>query len=224
VQVREDGLSLDQIVLGAAKYLTSAPGLARNDTTILERAGGTLETVVLYTAGAAVKGAWSLVADATAASGHLVANPDAGASKVAAPLASPQNYFEMTFTAEAGVGYHLWMRGKAAGNLWSNDSVYVQFSGSVDASGVPINRIGSTAGAAVSIEEGTSAGLSEWGWADDSYGGLAAPMYFASTGTQTIRVQVREDGLSLDQIVLSADRYLTVSPGASKNDATIVAR
>jgi len=57
-----------------------------------------------------------------------------------------------------------------------------------------------------------------------SYGGLAAPIYFASTGTQTIRVQVREDGVSLDQIVLSADRYLTVSPGASKNDSTIVVR
>ena len=116
------------------------------------------------------------------------------------------------------------MRGKAARNLWSNDSVYVQFSGSVDGKGLPTNRIGSTAAAPVSIEEGTGAGLSEWGWADDSYGGLAAPIYFASTGTQTIRVQVREDGVSLDQIVLSADRYLTVSPGASKNDSTIVMR
>jgi len=224
VQVREDGLSIDQIVLGGATYLAAAPGAATNDTTILERAGGASRTVVLYTADAAVKGTWSLVDDPTAAGGHLVANPDAGAAKLAAPLASPQNYFELTFAAEAGVGYHLWMRGKAARNLWSNDSVYVQFSGSVDGNGLPTNRIGSTAAAPVSIEEGTGAGLSDWGWADDSYGGLAAPIYFASTGTQTIRVQVREDGVSLDQIVLSADRYLTVSPGASKNDSTIVMR
>jgi hypothetical protein len=224
VQVREDGLSLDQIVLGAAKYLAVAPGATKNDHTILERAGGTLRNVVLYTADAVVKGTWSRIDDATAAGGHLVANQDAGAPKLAAPLASPQNYFELTFTAEAGVGYHLWMRGKAARNLWSNDSVYVQFSGSIDGNGLPFNRIGSTVGASVSIEEGTGAGLSEWGWADDAYGGLAAPIYFASTGTQTIRVQVREDGLSLDQIVLSADMYLTASPGASKNDATIVER
>ena len=49
-------------------------------------------------------------------------------------------------------------------------------------------------------------------------------MYFASTGSQTIRVQVREDGIWLDQIVLSAGRYLTTAPGAAKNDSTIVPR
>ena len=49
-------------------------------------------------------------------------------------------------------------------------------------------------------------------------------MYFAASGTQTIRIQVREDGLSLDQIVLSADRYLTVAPGATKNDVTILSK
>ena len=187
--------------------------------------GVTRSDIVLYTADAPViRGTWSVVDDATAAGGRRVSNPDAGAAKLSAALASPANYFELTFSAEAGVGYHLWMRGKASKNLWANDSVYVQFSGSVDAKGTAINRIGSTMGAAVSIEEGANAGLSEWGWADDSYGGLASPIYFASTGTQTIRVQVREDGVSLDQIVLSADRYLTVAPGALKNDATIVQR
>jgi hypothetical protein len=59
-------------------------------------------------------------------------------------------------------------------------------------------------------------------WADDSYGGLASPMYFDATGPQTIRVQVREGGLSIDQIVLGADKYLSVAPGALKNDATIL--
>ena len=223
VQVREDGVSLDQIVLGADKYV-AAPGLTKNDTTILGRAGGTFREIVLYAADAAVNGAWSIVADATAAGGRRLANPDAAAPKLAAALAAPQNYFELTFVAEAGVPYHLWMRGKAQGNQWTNDSVYVQFSGAVTAAGAPINGIGTTSGAAVSIEDGSGAGLSEWGWADDSYGGFAAPMYFGATGAQTIRVQVREDGVSLDQIVLSADRYSTAAPGAAKNDATIVPR
>ena len=53
---------------------------------------------------------------------------------------------------------------------------------------------------------------------------FAAPVYFATTGPQTIRIQVREDGLALDQIVLSSDRYLTTSPGAFKNDTTILPR
>ena len=130
----------------------------------------------------------------------------------------------MTFTAEAGVAYHLWMRGKAARNAWANDSVFVQFSGARDANGTAMNRIGTAAAMTVSIEEGSGAGLSEWGWADDSYGGIGAPIYFDTTGPQTIRVQVREDGASFDQIVLSADRYATTSPGAARNDTTILSR
>jgi hypothetical protein len=47
-------------------------------------------------------------------------------------------------------------------------------------------------------------------------------VYFATTGTQRIRLQTREDGLSIDQIVLSPDRYLNASPGSTKNDAVIV--
>src|SRR5215203_89269 len=91
-------------------------------------------------------------------------------------------------------------------------SVFVQFSGSVNGSGGPVNRIGTTSAATVSIEDGTGAGVAGWGWADNSYGSLAGPIYFAATGTQTIRIQVREDGLSLDQIVLSADRFSTRAP------------
>jgi hypothetical protein len=37
-----------------------------------------------------------------------------------------------------------------------------------------------------------------------------------------MRIQVREDGVQIDQIVLSAGRYLTTPPGAVSNDATIV--
>ena len=49
-------------------------------------------------------------------------------------------------------------------------------------------------------------------------------MYFAASGPQTIRIQVREDGLSLDQIALSAGRFAASAPGATKNDTTILAR
>jgi hypothetical protein len=113
------------------------------------------------------------------------------------------------------------MRGKADKNTWANDSVYVQFSGAVDAIGVALYRIGTTSGAPLSIEDGLNAGLAGWGWADNSYGAVADPLYFATTGPQTIRVQVREDGLSLDQIVLSSGSYLTAAPGATKNDTIL---
>ena len=181
--------------------------------------------IVLYAASAThVAGTWSLVADASAAGGARVWNPDAAAAKLTTPLAIPANYFELTFQAEANVAYHLWMRGKADKNAWANDSVYVQFSGSVNAAGAAINRIGTTGAATFSLEDGTNAGLAGWGWSDDSYGGFGTAMYFATSGPQTIRIQVREDGLSLDQIVLSANTYAAAAPGATKNDTTVLVR
>jgi len=47
---------------------------------------------------------------------------------------------------------------------------------------------------------------------------------FEQPGAQTIRVQVKQDGFSIDQIVLSAETFLTVAPGALKNDSTILLR
>jgi hypothetical protein len=94
----------------------------------------------------------------------------------------------------------------------------------VSSGGAPVYRVGTTSSTALSIEDGTNAGLAGWGWADDSYGGFASPLFFAASGPQTLRVQVREDGLSLDQIVLSAATYFTAAPGATKNDTTRLAR
>ena len=40
MQLREDGLALDQIVLSPVQYLNNAPGAPKNDTTILPKTGG----------------------------------------------------------------------------------------------------------------------------------------------------------------------------------------
>ena len=47
---------------------------------------------------------------------------------------------------------------------------------------------------------------------------------FDRSGPATIRVQVKEDGFSIDQIVLSAGKYVTAAPGPLKNDATLLNR
>jgi hypothetical protein len=39
-----------------------------------------------------------------------------------------------------------------------------------------------------------------------------------------MRVMVREDGVMVDQIVLSPARYMNAPPGPVKDDATIVPR
>jgi phosphatidylserine/phosphatidylglycerophosphate/cardiolipin synthase-like enzyme len=166
---------------------------------------------------------WSTSGDASAAGGNRVHHPDAGAPKLGAPLANPTHYFEVPVTVEAGKAYRLWIRGRAERNGWANDSVYVQSSATADANGAPKYRIGTSDATDVNIEECKSCGLAEWGWQDNGWGsGVLGPLlYFATTGTHTLRIQTREDGLSIDQILLSPQQFLTTRPGPAKNDGTV---
>jgi endo-1,3-1,4-beta-glycanase ExoK len=180
--------------------------------------------VVLYASRAPLRaGTWTVVADSTAAGGHAMANPDIGALTVTAPLAQPLNYFQLTFPAYAGMAYHLWIRGKAAENSTSNDSVFVQFSDSVTSSGSAINRIGTTSGMTVILQPCTTSRVRGWGWTDNGWCSVGANVYFQNTGIHSIRIQVRQEGLSIDQIVLSPQTYLSAAPGKTFNDTTILA-
>jgi PKD repeat protein len=180
--------------------------------------------IVLHAAKAPVRaGTWAVVADSTAADGFAMANPILGAPEVKIPLANPKNYFQMTFPAYAGKAYHLWIRGKSADNSYHNDSVYVQFSDSVTSGGTAVDRIGTTSAAAVALQRCFGALEQGWGWTDNGWCGLGANIQFSTTGTHTIRVQVRADGFSIDQIVLSPQTYLAAAPGPRVNDKTILA-
>ena len=183
--------------------------------------------VVLYASDAtAIAGTWSLVPDGTAAGGSRIWNPNKSAGKIDEPLANPANYFEIPFQAEAGVAYHLWVRGKADRNKRVNDAVMVQFSGSVDAAAAPAYRIGTTSATNVNLADCNGCHLAGWGWQDNGWGRnvMGPAIYFEQGGAQTIRVLVKQDGFSIDQIVLSAETFLTVAPGALKNDGVIVPR
>ena len=183
------------------------------------------QEVVLYASQAPVKvGSWTTAADSTAAGSFRLANPDAGAAKVVTALAAPSSYFELSFYANAGQAYHLWLRGKAQGDSPYNDSVHVQFSGSVTSTGSAIYRIGTNSSTEVNLEDCLGCGDQNWGWQDNGWGILGPDIYFQSSGTQTIRIQVREDGFSIDQIVLSPGTYRFSSPGALKNDGVILSQ
>ena len=171
-------------------------------------------------------GTWTKEARSDAASATVVRSPNAGAAKVVTVPVPAVNYFELRFDAEAGRPYHLWIRGIALSDYWGNDSVHVQFSDSIDLSGAPRWRIGTASSTEVNLEDCSGCGLRGWGWQDNGWGsGVSGPpIYFASSGTHVIRVTIREDGFSIDQIVLSSSRYLTASPGALKNDSVILAK
>ncbi len=163
-------------------------------------------------------GNFTLNPDVAAASGHSLWLMNKSLAKVNTAVAAPAHYAEFTFYAEAGRPYRLWMRGRAEKNSYENDSVHVQFDG------VPAALIGTTTSMLVNLEDDGGVGVSGWGWQDNGYGaGKLGPLVvFTRTGLQTMRVQNREDGLMIDQIVLSPGLYLTTAPGALKNDTTIL--
>jgi hypothetical protein len=167
-------------------------------------------------------GAWTQVPDSSAWGSDRMQHPDAGAPKVVTALENPVNYFDVYFTADPTQTYKLWVRLRAQGDNAANDSIHVQFDGAVDASGTPVYQIGTTSSLAVNLEECSGCGDSGWGWRDERWGpGLnAAPVLlrFPAGGRQHLRIQTREDGVSVDEIVLSSGRYLTSAPGPAKND------
>jgi hypothetical protein len=186
----------------------------------------TIGEVVIHTWHApVVSGAWRVMQDATAADGLLLSHPNAGAAAVPA-LANPVNYFEVLAWVQAGQPYQIWIRGKADNNATVNDSVYVQFSTTLSASGSPVYRIGTTSAVLIQLADCSSCSPHGWGWQDNGIGttpgALGRHIYFAITGWETIRIQTREDGLSIDQLVLSPSLYLASAPGSATDDATIL--
>jgi hypothetical protein len=234
IQTREDGVAIDQIVLSPVTYFSSAPGTATRDATIVAKGstgGGTTDPpiagdVVLYSAQVIrTAGNWSRVSDASAAGGQQMSSADRGWSTTSVPLAAPADYFEVSFTAEANREYRLWLRLKATGNSKWNESVWVQFSGATDRNGTAKWRIGSTSALLVNLEDCSACGVSGWGWQDNAYWvSDSSIVKFPTGGTQTLRIQTREDGVTIDQIVLSPGTYLASAPGPVKNDGTIVPR
>jgi len=221
VQVREDGVAIDQIVLSPNQYLSSSPGPTGGDATIVIKP---LTDVVTYgTDVTTLNGTWTRVADATAAGSSRLSTSDAGVSNTSAALASPVDYFDVTVQAQAGMDYTVWLRLQAEANSKWNDSVWVQFADAF-VSGAPAYQIGTTDGLLVNLATDFNAtNLNAWGWQNTEYWfAQATTVRFATTGSHTIRVQVREDGVSLDQIVLSPSRYLTSPPGPTGGDGTIV--
>jgi hypothetical protein len=175
------------------------------------------------TAVSLIQGSWRIGSD-SGAGGSSIWNPDGGATKIAPALATPANYFEMKFPADAGTAYHVWIRMRAQSNLTSNDSVHMQFNDALDSSGAPYARIGTAGSAEFVLQAGPSGSTPRnWGWTDNGWGTPGPDVRFETSGTHTLRIQQREDGPFIDQIVFSPDTYLTTSPGLRLDDTTVLA-
>jgi hypothetical protein len=214
---------------GSSHQLTAvardAAGNTATSAIVTVTVNNSIDEIVLHASlNPTLGGGWNPTTDASAANGSRLQNPNAGAARITTASANPAQYFELTFNAEAGKSYRLWIRGRALSDSFNNDSVFVQFDGSVTTAGAAQWRIGTTSSTIVVLEDASGAGVQGWGWADNGYGTLGPVVRFAQTGPQRIRVQTREDGLAIDHIVLSAVQYITASPGLTQNDATILPR
>jgi len=139
------------------------------------------------------------------------------------PANPPTQWFDATFNADPGKTYTLWVRLKALNNSKFNDAVWIQFS-NASVNGQPVYPLQSSSGLLVNLATDANAtSLNNWGWANGAYW-LSQPrtFVFPTGGPQTMRVQIREDGVQIDQIVLSHVTYLSAPPGPPTNDATIV--
>jgi hypothetical protein len=182
--------------------------------------------IVIYASdipSANLHGMWGVGADATSPNGVKLVTPDNGWATTNNPAAAPTDYVDVTFDANAGMPYTLWLRMQALNNSKFNDSLWVQFSDAT-ANGASIYPMNTTSGLDVNLAtDATASSLNHWGWQNTGYW-LSQPttVTFATSGTHTMRIQVREDGVQFDQIVLSSSRYLATAPGGATNDATIV--
>ena len=176
----------------------------------------TVDPVVLVSCAATSVTGWTNPGDCA----QPLSTADNGWSKTDAPLTSPSQYFEQRFSAPAGT-YHVWVRMRALNDSKWNDSVWLQFSDALDANGQPIYAIGSTTGLLVNLAtDATATSVRGWGWQDGAYWlSQTTTIKYATSGPHTIRVQVREDGVSVDEIVVSSSRFATAAPGGPTNDS-----
>ncbi len=123
-------------------------------------------------------------------SGYMEATPNSGNPGGNADANSPQLQYTVTFSFNgpnsptSNVPYYIWVRGFGA--TASDDSVFVGIDG----------------GAAVPITL-TTDGV--WNWSNTLQTGGAAQIVVPTSGTHTINVWMREDGIKLDRILLTSD-------------------
>ena len=185
-----------------------------------------LGDVVIYASdisSTALHGAWGPASDPMSPNGVKLVTADNGVLVPATALATPADYVDVTFTATANTPYAFWMRLKAFANSKWNDSVWVQFS-DAQVNGSQVYPMNSVSGLLVNLATDSAAtSLNGWGWDNGCYWLIQpATVTFPTSGTHTLRVNMREDGVEFDQIVLSPSTYLSTPPGPRGGDSRIV--
>ena len=114
-------------------------------------------------------------------------------------LAEPSHFADFEFDAEAGKTYHIWLRGRTAGDIMT-DATWLQFD----------ERIGTdTLGPSYASDKGFGnwrdrLAAGEWAWSSSLPQSPPQTITFDKGGRHRLRVQLRHGSHQIDQIWLSA--------------------
>jgi hypothetical protein len=137
----------------------------------VESGGGGATDIVIHARdipASALHGSWSTASDPTAADGTKLVTSGSGFATTEVALASPAHYVDVTFTAQAGIPYAVWLRLNALNDNKFNDSVWVQFS-DASANGAPSIRSIPGRACALSGDRRDRVSLDGWGWQNGCY-------------------------------------------------------
>ena len=135
VQAREDGVAVDEIRLVPRPEDSRARRWGQRFLTAPRHVEGEIVITPDQVADGDLHGGWRRTP------AGLEHTPDDGFIQASA-LSAPAAYFEARFRADARTRYHLWFHVRSSSLDGSSDSLYAQFSDSLDMSGQPACRIG----------------------------------------------------------------------------------
>ena len=121
--------------------------------------------------------------------GYMEGLPNNGAN-IAAGNSSPELQFTVNFTSTGT--HYLWFHGYAAANI--DDSIHIGIDGA-NATALTLSQ------------------YSVWQWSNTLQAGGVATINIASTGTKTVNVWMREDGVKLDRVFLTTQQNLAPTLG-----------
>ncbi|MBX2825832.1 MAG: hypothetical protein KTR33_13960 [Gammaproteobacteria bacterium] len=145
---------------------------------------------------------WKSISRTGASGTAVITTPDSGALKKSI-AGSPMLSYLVNF--DAAGKYQVWLRGSGDTNAkgeGKSDSAYVGLNGS--------------AATALAIQDFPAS----WRWSNDLRGGGKAMLTVPSAGVHAVNLWMREDGLAVDQIVLSRkDGYDPASQSTDDSEA-----
>lgn len=150
IQSRQDGVFLDTVLLNPYPKIDNT--LWEKDFDQINQILAKKENLTQYpdlvaisssdVDGNRIFGKWKKEPDPSALFGFRLDDLPSQKMWIFQPLINPKDYFEADFQAKKGIKYHVWMRMKAFRGSPQHDSVYLQFSDSLDEQGKKRYRIG----------------------------------------------------------------------------------